>query len=255
MDLLDNNKIKFLVLNWYKEDWVGSEPTVASIRADHINNNKWEDIGYHFVIKGDGTIEQGRSLLYSGKHTLKVDSISLGVLILSSPSNSITNKQKKAIVDLSLDIANDVYGSFPNFNPVHLKCNNDFRVDENPSIEINEAIADFRRDIKNNYTNPDPNDKEKKNIKKEYEKREIDGKDYYNDFRSRLYILYKNGDITALQAFEVEDHLKDVVESLITGNWLSAQSQLTGKTLLGVFDQDLKDEVMTGINAYLAENY
>jgi len=35
---------------------------VEAIRNDHINNNGWKDIGYHFVITQDGTIWEGRNI-------------------------------------------------------------------------------------------------------------------------------------------------------------------------------------------------
>ena len=46
------------------DDHVGAE----QIRAWHLDRG-WRDIGYNFVIRRDGTIEQGRSLAVAGAHT------------------------------------------------------------------------------------------------------------------------------------------------------------------------------------------
>ena len=35
---------------------------IKSIRRDHVENRKWSDIGYHFLITKDGKIHEGRSL-------------------------------------------------------------------------------------------------------------------------------------------------------------------------------------------------
>ena len=46
-------------------DW-----SVNKIRRMHIDENKWDDIGYHYVIRKDGTVEPGRPLNVKGAHAL-----------------------------------------------------------------------------------------------------------------------------------------------------------------------------------------
>lgn len=41
---------------------------VNEIRRWHQNINKWLDVGYHFIIRRDGTIETGRPLMVKGAH-------------------------------------------------------------------------------------------------------------------------------------------------------------------------------------------
>lgn len=48
---------------------VKGDTTAAVIRRHHVGHNGWSDIGYHFVIRKDGTIEDGRPLSRSGAHT------------------------------------------------------------------------------------------------------------------------------------------------------------------------------------------
>ena len=48
---------------------VKGDTTAAAIRKYHVEHNGWQDIGYHRVIRKDGTVEQGRSLLHAGAHT------------------------------------------------------------------------------------------------------------------------------------------------------------------------------------------
>ncbi len=48
---------------------VRGDSTAAAIRKYHVEHNGWRDIGYHYVIRKDGTVEPGRSLTQNGAHT------------------------------------------------------------------------------------------------------------------------------------------------------------------------------------------
>ncbi len=47
--------------------WPG-DPSAEEIRRVHVKENGWADIGYHFVIRKDGTIENGRPIYKVGAH-------------------------------------------------------------------------------------------------------------------------------------------------------------------------------------------
>ena len=40
----------------------GLDIGVDTIRRWHVTGNGWKDVGYHFIIKLDGTVEDGRPL-------------------------------------------------------------------------------------------------------------------------------------------------------------------------------------------------
>lgn len=44
----------------------GMDIGAAEIRDWHVNGNGWSDIGYHFVIRRDGTVEPGRDRDHDG---------------------------------------------------------------------------------------------------------------------------------------------------------------------------------------------
>jgi N-acetyl-anhydromuramyl-L-alanine amidase AmpD len=48
---------------------VKGDTTAAAIRKYHVEHNGWRDIGYHYVIRKDGTVEPGRPLTQLGAHT------------------------------------------------------------------------------------------------------------------------------------------------------------------------------------------
>jgi len=52
----------------------------ADIRRWHTSPpNNWSDIGYHFVIKLDGTVEKGRALCFQGAHVRGHNKDSIGI--------------------------------------------------------------------------------------------------------------------------------------------------------------------------------
>ncbi|MBO4311369.1 MAG: N-acetylmuramoyl-L-alanine amidase [Desulfovibrionaceae bacterium] len=63
----------------------------------------WEDIGYHFVIKTDGTVEQGRKLEYQGAHCTGHNRLSIGICLVGGvdvsgqPQDNFTFLQFEAL--------------------------------------------------------------------------------------------------------------------------------------------------------------
>lgn len=88
-----------------------------------------------------------------------------------------------------------------------------------------------------------------------YIQAEKDGKDFHRHFKARLYMEILNGNQTIADAIALESHLKLLKSELITGDWISASMINSTTTLLGIYDQILKDEVQLGIDTYISENY
>jgi len=57
---------------------VGAE----DIRRWHVEGNGWDDIGYHYVIRRDGSIEKGRDDNVQGAHVRGHNKNSLGVCMV-----------------------------------------------------------------------------------------------------------------------------------------------------------------------------
>lgn len=55
--------------------------TAAEIRRWHVEGNGWSDIGYHYVIRRDGTLEKGRPDNVPGAHVAGHNHDSLGVAL------------------------------------------------------------------------------------------------------------------------------------------------------------------------------
>jgi len=56
----------------------GQDITVDTIRDWHLKRG-WSDIGYHYVVKLDGTIETGRSVELMGAHVKGHNKDSIGI--------------------------------------------------------------------------------------------------------------------------------------------------------------------------------
>ena len=54
----------------------------AKIKHWHTVDNGWDDIGYHYVIKRDGTLEVGREEHRTGSHARQVNGTSLGICMI-----------------------------------------------------------------------------------------------------------------------------------------------------------------------------
>ena len=52
------------------------------IRGWHVNDNGWSGIGYHGVIRRDGTLESGRSLDEAGAHCRGKNAHSVGICLV-----------------------------------------------------------------------------------------------------------------------------------------------------------------------------
>lgn len=60
----------------------------AEIRRWHVEENKWRDIGYHFVIKRDGTVEYGRNLNVAGAHVAGHNANTIGICLIGGYDKS-----------------------------------------------------------------------------------------------------------------------------------------------------------------------
>ncbi len=88
-----------------------------------------------------------------------------------------------------------------------------------------------------------------------YKQREIDGIDYFEEFRADLYLDILNGTYTDTEVFALETHLNELQLSVITGSWLTAKNKNTSLALSGIYDQAMKDEIQADIDTYVNDNY
>lgn len=83
----------------------GRELGVAEI-ADYHRRRGFEDIGYHFLVRLDGAVEEGRPSDMMGAHCLGHNDCSLGVVYVGGldakgrPADTRTDAQKNSLLAL-----------------------------------------------------------------------------------------------------------------------------------------------------------
>lgn len=60
----------------------GVDVGVEEIREWHVEGNGWSDIGYHYVIRRDGRIEDGRPVERQGAHVQGHNSDTIGICLV-----------------------------------------------------------------------------------------------------------------------------------------------------------------------------
>ena len=90
---------------------------ITNIKDWHVNGNGWSDVGYHFIIKLDGTIQDGRPLKKIGAHCFRKNRSSIGICYIGGMNRDMTEwedtraeKQKESL----LLLINDLKERFPN---------------------------------------------------------------------------------------------------------------------------------------------
>ena len=103
----------------------GKDIDAEEIKKWHLDRG-WRDIGYHYVIKLDGTVEEGRPIEMSGAHTKGHNFHSIGVCYIGGvekkkkkvkgklkwiTKDTRTDAQKESLCDLLLRLKDDYPGA------------------------------------------------------------------------------------------------------------------------------------------------
>lgn len=85
----------------------GKDFKAADIRRWHVQGNGWQDIGYHFVIDLDGTVEVGRPVSKQGAHCTNHNKTTIGICYVGGcaadgkiPKDTRTDAQKRSLRSL-----------------------------------------------------------------------------------------------------------------------------------------------------------
>jgi len=75
---------------------------VSDIRKWHVEERGWSDIGYHYIILLDGTIEIGRDINTRGAHVKDYNTGNIGICYIGGENGTDTRtiEQKASLVHL-----------------------------------------------------------------------------------------------------------------------------------------------------------
>lgn len=122
----------------------GRDVSAADIRRWHIKRG-FRDIGYHFVIRLDGTIEPGRDIGQFGAHCLGKNNCSIGICYVGGlekvgkkAADTRTPEQKGAMEALLVELLK----LFPN---AEIRSHRDYAAKACPCFDATSEFRDFRR--------------------------------------------------------------------------------------------------------------
>ena len=134
------------------------ELSVKEIREWHVKGNGWADIGYHFVLHQDGTIERGRPIGKVGAHTWGNNYGSIGVaycggvvkktkksLDKEKPKSKVVFESKDTMTAEQEQAFRDLYKFLTiTFGELKLKGHNDFTKSKDcPSFKVKTKFANL----------------------------------------------------------------------------------------------------------------
>lgn len=135
--------VKFIIVHCSATP-CGRDIGAAEIRQCHLDRG-FKDIGYHFVIRLDGTIETGRPLGDSGAHCLGKNSTSIGICYVGgvekdckTPADTRTEAQKRALEEL----LGELLRLFPK---AEIRGHRDFAAKACPSFDATHEYRNFSK--------------------------------------------------------------------------------------------------------------
>lgn len=122
----------------------GREVDVEDVRSWHRNRG-WSDIGYHYLIKLDGTVQVGRPLARIGAHAKGQNTGSIGIAYVggltkggkkAKDTRTAAQKQSMAILVWTL---NDLLGG-----ELTVHGHREFANKACPSFDVSEDFSEYR---------------------------------------------------------------------------------------------------------------
>lgn len=105
------NKVNFLAVH-AADSKIDMDVTVQTLRRWHVEEKGWEDIGYHYFIKFDGSLHKCRDRKYQGAHCVSINHNSLAICLEGgfNGENNFTQPQLDRLYSLIIGLKTE----FPN---------------------------------------------------------------------------------------------------------------------------------------------
>ena len=113
----------------------------------------------------------------------------------------------------------------------------------------------FENEAPEGYTEVTNYEERKRLHSKRYKENESDGVEYVFEYTAELYLDIIDGNITPLDVFLFEQHVRDVLNQIKGGHWLTAQASNISLSLSGIYDQARKDSIQIDIDNHIKDNY
>ena len=121
----------------------GDDIDADTIRAWHLSRG-WSDIGYHYVIRLDGTIESGRPINKIGAHARGQNKDSVGICYVGGldasghPKNTMTPEQRTSVNRICRALCHVLN------KPLALHGHREYSAKACPSFEVSEGFSSLQ---------------------------------------------------------------------------------------------------------------
>lgn len=121
----------------------GDDIHADTIRAWHLSRG-WSDIGYHYVIRLDGTIESGRPINKIGAHARGQNKDSVGICYVGGldssghPKNTMTPEQRTSVNRICRALCQVLN------KPLALHGHREYSSKACPSFEVSEVFSSLQ---------------------------------------------------------------------------------------------------------------
>ena len=120
----------------------GQNISTETIRGWHVNERGWSDIGYHFVVLLDGTVDKARPIKRQGAHVRGKNKGSIGVCYIGgcdadmNPKDTRNEAQKKSLEELITYL-------MESYDDATLHGHNEFSSKACPSFNVQEVYKEL----------------------------------------------------------------------------------------------------------------
>ncbi len=120
----------------------GQDITTETIRGWHVGERGWSDIGYHFVVLLDGTVDKGRPIERQGAHVRGHNKGSIGICYVGgcdadmNPKDTRTDLQKDSLTEL-------ISYLMDSYEDATLHGHNEFSSKACPSFNVKEEYKEL----------------------------------------------------------------------------------------------------------------
>lgn len=115
---------------------------VAEIRRWHVDGHGWSDIGYHYVIDRDGTIEFGRPISRAGAHTIGRNSNSIGICLIGGFGGSAEDDFADNFTSQQLDaLKRTIYSMKKNYGNLMISGHNEYARKACPCFDVKKTLG------------------------------------------------------------------------------------------------------------------
>lgn len=118
---------------------------VKEIRKWHVEERGWRDIGYHWVIRRDGTIEKGRDEYMAGAHCSGQNARSIGICLVGGMQQNSSRSEDNFMpcqFDSLKKLITNIRARYPQYK-MSIHGHDEFADKECPVFSVDKFLKEY----------------------------------------------------------------------------------------------------------------